>query len=45
MSMVMWDLFTGSAPYGEVFLRTLHPAFLGRLAWETLVGLVKPERT
>jgi len=39
MSMVMWDLFTGSAPYGEVLLRTLHPAFWGRLAFETLAGL------
>jgi flavin-dependent dehydrogenase len=43
MSMVMWDLFTGSAPYGEVFLRTLHPEFLGRLAWETLTSLVRSE--
>lgn len=31
MSMVLWDMFTGSAPYREIFLRTLHPAFLGRL--------------
>lgn len=28
MSMVMWDLFTGSAPYQEIFMRTLHPMFL-----------------
>ena len=27
MSTVMWDTFTGSAPYREIFLRTLHPAF------------------
>jgi flavin-dependent dehydrogenase len=27
MSAVMWDTFTGSAPYREIFLRTLHPAF------------------
>jgi hypothetical protein len=38
MSMVLWDTFTGSAPYRSVFLRTLHPAFWGRLLWETLAG-------
>jgi flavin-dependent dehydrogenase len=32
MSTVLWDMFTGSATYREVFKRTLHPAFLGRLA-------------
>jgi len=31
MSSVMWDMFTGSATYREIFLRTLHPIFLGRL--------------
>jgi len=30
MSTVLWDTFTGSAPYREIFLRTLHPAFLLR---------------
>ena len=35
MSGVLWDTFTGSAPYRDVFLRTLHPAFLGRLVYET----------
>jgi flavin-dependent dehydrogenase len=39
MSMVLWDTFTGSASYRSVFLRSLHPLFLGRLFWETLVGL------
>ncbi len=28
MSTVLWDTFTGSAPYREVFMRTLRPAFL-----------------
>ena len=32
MSTVLWDTFTGSAPYREIFLRTIHPAFLLRLA-------------
>lgn len=31
MSKVLWDMFTGSAPYREVFLRCFHPSFLGRL--------------
>jgi flavin-dependent dehydrogenase len=31
MSTVLWDLFTGSATYRDVFKRTLHPVFLGRL--------------
>jgi flavin-dependent dehydrogenase len=36
MSQVLWDVFTGSAPYRSVLARSLHPAFLGRL----LVSLV-----
>ncbi|MCK5618621.1 MAG: hypothetical protein KAJ17_04435 [Candidatus Krumholzibacteria bacterium] len=31
MSMVLWDLFTGSASYREILKRTLHPAFITRL--------------
>lgn len=30
MSTVLWDMFTGGAPYGEILLRTLHPAFWTR---------------
>ncbi len=33
MSTVLWDVFTGSAPYKEILLRSLHPAFLARLGW------------
>jgi flavin-dependent dehydrogenase len=40
MSGVLWDTFTGSAPYGDVFLRSLHPMFLGRMLWETGKGFV-----
>ncbi len=32
MSMVLWDTFTGSAPYKSIFARSMKPAFLGRLA-------------
>ncbi len=38
MSMVLWDLFTGSAPYREIILRALHPAFLGGLLWNVLAA-------
>jgi len=42
MSEVLWDLFTGSAPYREVFRNTLRPGFvagLGRnLAWSVAGG-------
>ena len=33
MSGVLWDLFSGSASYTNVFLRTLHPAYIGSLVW------------
>jgi len=33
MSVVLWDIFTGSAPYRSVLARTMNPAFVGRLAW------------
>lgn len=39
MSSALWDLFTGSAPYKEILLRSLNPRFLLRLAWNVLVAL------
>ncbi|MBI3667708.1 MAG: cyclic nucleotide-binding domain-containing protein [Acidobacteria bacterium] len=39
MSGVLWDTFTGSAPYRDVFRRTLHPLFLGRFLYEIAAGL------
>ena len=33
MSMVLWDIFTGSAPYKDILLRTLHPAFVAGFVW------------
>jgi flavin-dependent dehydrogenase len=38
MSLVLWDMFTGSAPYGEVFLRTLHPTFWTRFLRDLVVS-------
>ena len=43
MSHVLWDLFTGSAPYREVFWRTLHPVFLWRFAVALLGALLGGE--
>ena len=38
MSGVLWDLFSGSASYTNVFLRTLHPAYIGSLIWNLFAG-------
>lgn len=37
MSRVLWDMFTGSAPYREVFFRCLHPGFWSRFIWHIFV--------
>ena len=42
MSSVLWDVFTGSAPYREVLARSFHPAFLGSLAWNVLATVTMP---
>lgn len=34
MSIVLWDMFTGSASYREIFGRTLDPRFLSGFLWE-----------
>ena len=38
MSSVLWDLFSGSAPYRDIFLRTLRPTFWGGLIWNLIVS-------
>jgi len=38
MSDVLWDLFSGSESYTNVFLRTLHPAYIGCLLRNLVVG-------
>ncbi len=42
MSMVMWDLFTGSATYLEIFRRMLHAAFLSRLLLSIVGATLRP---
>ena len=39
MSEVLWDTFTGSAPYKDVFLRTLNPLFFLQFGWDILAGI------
>jgi len=38
MSGVLWDLFTGSAPYQDVLMRTIRPTFLAILVWNLIAG-------
>jgi len=38
MSSVLWDVFTGSAPYKEILLRSFHPLFPLRLMWNIVAG-------
>ncbi len=44
MSIVLWDMFTGSAPYRDVFFHTLDPRFLGRFGWESALALRRDGR-
>ncbi len=44
MSMVLWDTFTGSAPYRDIFVRTLHPAFLARFFRDIVLALPLPKK-
>ena len=30
LSSILWDMFSGSAPYGDIFARMVHPALIGR---------------
>jgi hypothetical protein len=39
MSGVLWDMFSGSAPYTDIFRRMIHPAFLLRFGWAAVASL------
>jgi flavin-dependent dehydrogenase len=41
MSTVLWDMFTGSSPYREIFVRALHPAFWLQLIRELTIALIR----
>jgi len=39
MSSLLWNMFTGSAPYLEMFRGTLHPGFVSRLLGNLAAGI------
>jgi hypothetical protein len=43
MSSLLWNMFTGSAPYTEMFRGTLHPGFIAHLLGGLLAAL-RPHR-
>jgi flavin-dependent dehydrogenase len=43
MSMILWDLFSGSAPYRDILKRGMHPTFLARLAGDLVAALAVPQ--
>jgi flavin-dependent dehydrogenase len=42
MSGVLWDTFTGSAPYADVFRRVTQPLFILRFVWQAALALLFP---
>ena len=46
LSSVLWNMFTGSAPYREIFVGSMHPAFVGWLLWYLALGLwpIRPDQ-
>ena len=41
MSSLLWDTFTGSAPYKRIFLRTLNPLLIATLVWNIIRELFR----
>jgi len=39
LSSMLWDTFTGSAPYNSIFYRFLHPRVMASFIWYTIVSL------
>ncbi len=39
MSSLLWNMFTGSAPYKEILQGALHPGFLGNIMMNLAVGV------
>lgn len=44
MSMALWDTFTGSAPYIEIFKRFFNPILILNLIWNSALGLLPRTR-
>jgi len=45
MSSLLWNMFTGSAPYVEMFRGTLHPGFIYNLLLSVAAGLRPNKKT
>ena len=39
MSSILWDTFTGSAPYNSIFYRFLHPRVMASFVWYVIVAV------
>lgn len=44
MSSILWDTFTGSAPYKDILVRFLHPAVILSLVWNTMLAIFKKRK-
>ncbi len=44
MSSILWDTFTGSAPYKDILIRFLHPVVILSLVWNTMLAIVKKRK-
>lgn len=44
MSSLLWDTFTGSAPYANILWRTLNPVLLATLVWNIFTEFISPEK-
>lgn len=41
LSSILWDTFTGSAPYNDIFLRFLYPKVIILLIWNIVLSVFK----
>lgn len=44
MSGVLWDTFTGSAPYQDIFRRFLHPGLILNFIYHTLINIIPSKK-
>jgi len=44
MSMTLWDMFTGSSPYRDILVRSLHPGFLGSMVWNVATAILPTKK-
>ncbi|MDP2339193.1 MAG: hypothetical protein Q8N05_22590 [Bacteroidota bacterium] len=42
MSSMLWDTFTGSAPYKKILRRAINPFLVARLFWNIILQLISP---